>query len=52
MFKNKTILLSGGTGSWGQELTTQLLEQYPKKIIIFSRGELAQVRHSYKHTIR
>lgn len=43
MFKNKSILITGGTGSWGQELTTQLLEQYPKKIIIFSRGELAQV---------
>jgi len=48
MFKNKTVLISGGTGSWGQELTTQLLEQYPKKIIIFSRGELAQVNMERK----
>lgn len=43
MFKDKTILITGGSGSWGNELTTQLLEKNPKKIIIFSRGELAQV---------
>lgn len=43
MFKNKTILITGGSGSWGNELTKQLLEKNPKKIIIFSRGELAQV---------
>lgn len=43
MFKNKTILITGGTGSWGHELTKQLLEKDPKKIIIFSRGELSQV---------
>jgi len=42
-FKNKTILITGGTGSWGQELTTQLLEFNPKEIRIYSRGELAQV---------
>lgn len=48
MFKNKTVLITGGTGSWGQELTTQLLAQYPKKIIIFSRGELAQVNMQRK----
>lgn len=44
MFNNSTILISGGTGSWGQTLTRLLLEKYnPKKIIIFSRGELQQV---------
>jgi len=48
MFKNKSILITGGTGSWGQELTTQLLAKYPKKIIIFSRGELAQVNMERK----
>ena len=42
-FKGKTILCTGGSGSWGNELTKQLLEKNPKKIIIFSRGELAQV---------
>ena len=43
MFKNKTILITGGSGSWGNELTKQLLDKEPKKVIIFSRGELAQV---------
>lgn len=48
MFKNKIILIDGGSGSWGNELTTQLLEKNPKKIIIFSRGELAQVNMQRK----
>jgi FlaA1/EpsC-like NDP-sugar epimerase len=43
MFENKNVLITGGTGSWGQELTTQLLERNPNKIKIFSRGEFAQV---------
>jgi len=43
MFKNKSVLITGGSGSWGNELTTQLLERNPMRIIIFSRGELAQV---------
>ena len=43
MFKNKKILITGGSGSWGNELTKQLLEKEPKQIIIYSRGELAQV---------
>ncbi len=48
MFKNKSILITGGTGSWGNELTTQLLERNPMRIIIFSRGELAQVEMQRK----
>jgi FlaA1/EpsC-like NDP-sugar epimerase len=48
MFKDKTILITGGSGSWGNELTTQLLTKDPKKIIIFSRGELAQVNMERK----
>ena len=43
MYKDKVVCISGGTGSWGQELTRQLLEKQPKRIIIFSRGEIAQV---------
>jgi len=41
--KNKTILITGGTGSLGQELTRQILQQDPKKVIIYSRGEFLQV---------
>lgn len=44
MFNNSRILITGGTGSWGQTLTRLLLERYdPTEIIIFSRGELQQV---------
>lgn len=43
MFKNSRILITGGTGSWGQELIKQMLERGPKQIIVMSRGELAQV---------
>jgi UDP-N-acetylglucosamine 4,6-dehydratase/5-epimerase len=46
-FNNARILITWGTGSWGNELTKQLLEKYePKEIIIYSRGELAQVMMS------
>jgi UDP-N-acetylglucosamine 4,6-dehydratase len=43
-FKNKSILITGGTGSLGKELTSYFLKnKYPlKKIIIFSRDELKQ----------
>ena len=43
MYKDKTILIIGGSGSWGQELTRQLLLREPKQIIIFSRGEILQI---------
>lgn len=48
MFKNKRVLITGGSGSWGNELTTQLLEKKPKEVIIYSRGELAQVNMQRK----
>lgn len=43
MFDDQTILITGGTGSFGKKCTEQLLARYkPKKIIIFSRDELKQ----------
>ncbi len=40
---NKTVLVTGGTGSFGKKLTRIVLEKYkPKKLIIFSRDELKQ----------
>ena len=43
MFNNKNILVTGGTGSFGQEFIKYILRNYkPKKIIIFSRDELKQ----------
>ncbi|WP_426446066.1 polysaccharide biosynthesis protein [Paenibacillus sp. S-38] len=43
MFEDQTILITGGTGSWGTELTAQLLQLRPKHIRIFSRNEFNQV---------
>lgn len=43
MFENQTCLITGGTGSWGHELTRKLLEHHPKEIRILSRNEHAQV---------
>lgn len=48
MFEDKSILITGGTGSWGNELTTQLLGMNPKQIIIYSRSELNQVNMQRK----
>jgi UDP-N-acetylglucosamine 4,6-dehydratase/5-epimerase len=44
MFKNKTILITGGTGSFGKAFLEYLLINHKdiKKIIIFSRDELKQ----------
>ena len=43
MFDNKTILITGGTGSFGNAFITFLLKNYKcKKIIVFSRDELKQ----------
>ena len=43
MFENKTILITGGTGSFGHAFVPMTLEKYnPKKIIIFSRDEMKQ----------
>jgi len=42
-FNNKTILVTGGTGSFGQKFTEILLKKHkPKSIRIFSRGEFLQ----------
>ena len=47
MFNDKTILITGGTGSFGKKYTQILLKKYkPKKIIIFSRDELKQFEMS------
>ena len=45
--KNKTVMITGGTGSFGQKCTTELLKK-DVKIIIFSRDELKQFEMSNK----
>lgn len=43
MLTNKTILITGGTGSFGKSFTRYVLAHYePKKIIIYSRDEFKQ----------
>lgn len=43
MLNNKSILVTGGTGSFGKAFTRYILEHYnPKKIIIYSRDEYKQ----------
>ena len=43
MLNNKSILITGGTGSFGKYFTKKVLSEYnPKKIIIFSRDEFKQ----------
>ena len=43
IFKNKIILITGGTGSFGNSFTKILLKKYKiKKLIIFSRDEMKQ----------
>lgn len=41
MFENKTVLITGGTGSLGKALTKELFFRHPniEKIIVFSRDE-------------
>ena len=43
MFNDKTILVTGGTGSFGKKFVEKVLKKYnPKKIIVYSRDELKQ----------
>lgn len=43
IFNNKTILITGGTGSFGKMFTKIVLSKHnPKKLIIFSRDEFKQ----------
>src|SRR5215510_2754654 len=54
-FDKKTLLITGGTGSWGQEFTRQLLsETKVKEVRIYSRGEYHQVemRRAFRHEPR
>ena len=47
--KNKSLLITGGTGYFGMEMTNYLLKNHkPSKIIIFSRDEQKQFLLSKK----
>lgn len=50
MFDQKTILITGGTGSFGHKYVQTLLSRYkPAKIIIYSRDELKQYEMQQKY---
>ena len=44
MLNDKTVLITGGTGSFGKQIIKTILAEYPlvKKIIVYSRDELKQ----------
>jgi UDP-N-acetylglucosamine 4,6-dehydratase len=51
LFKNKTLLITGGTGSFGNAVMKRFLDSYIKEIRIFSRDEKKQddIRKLYKN---
>ena len=49
MFNGKSILITGGTGSFGHHYVATLLKRYkPKRLVIFSRDELKQYEMAMK----
>ena len=49
MLNGKTVLITGGTGSFGQRFTEMVLREYsPKRLIVFSRDELKQSEMSLR----
>ena len=54
MLTGKSILITGGTGSFGKKFTETILEQYPdiKRLVIYSRDELKQFEMSQMNSIK
>lgn len=50
MFTNQTILVTGGTGSFGKKFIAAALKQNVKKVIVFSRDELKQYEMAQEFT--
>jgi len=49
MLNNKSILITGGTGSFGKKFIKTILDKYkPKKVIVYSRDELKQFEMQQK----
>ena len=50
MFDDKSILITGGTGSFGKKYTETILSRYkPRRIVIYSRDELKQYEMAQSH---
>lgn len=53
MFDGKSILITGGTGSFGHKFAETILQRFqPRKLIIFSRDELKQFEMQQIHKSR
>ncbi|WP_078120704.1 UDP-N-acetylglucosamine 4,6-dehydratase (inverting) [Thiosocius teredinicola] len=49
MFDDRAILVTGGTGSFGQAFVKTLLDNYsPRRVVVFSRDELKQYEMNQK----
>ncbi|GCD81155.1 UDP-N-acetylglucosamine 4,6-dehydratase (inverting) [Parageobacillus thermoglucosidasius] len=48
--RNQTILVTGGTGSFGKKFVKKILEYDVKKVIVFSRDELKQYEMAQEYT--
>jgi UDP-N-acetylglucosamine 4,6-dehydratase/5-epimerase len=49
MFDNKSVLVTGGTGSFGQSFIETLLDRYrPQRVVVYSRDELKQYEMSQR----
>ncbi|HIJ84118.1 MAG: polysaccharide biosynthesis protein CapD [Magnetococcales bacterium] len=52
MLNGKTVLITGGTGSFGKKFVQIVLQKYkPKKLIVFSRDELKQFEMAQRFTV-
>lgn len=53
MLNNRSVLITGGTGSFGKKFVEMILKRYPdvKRIVIYSRDELKQfeLKQKYPH---
>ena len=54
MLNNKKILITGGTGSFGQALTKKILKDFPKvkRLVIYSRDEFKQFKMSENFNLK
>lgn len=49
-FTNKSVLITGGTGSFGKKFVSAILKTDVKRVIVFSRDELKQFEMSKQYT--
>ncbi len=54
MLNNKSVLITGGTGSFGKKFVETILRRYPevKRIVIYSRDELKQFELKQKYPLK